>query len=168
MSNRRSELGEALGREGRRIGSQSLTINHYVAEKLGISQREWEAVDVLDAAGPLTAGELASLMRVSTGAVTGIVDRLEERGFVTRRRDPSDRRKVIVELRHEGLGPAGEVYEPMVQGMTELIAELDEDELEAVVAFMGRFNGMLWEIIQRCPSARPNPGARPAGGPNGI
>jgi DNA-binding MarR family transcriptional regulator len=46
--------------------------------------------------GPAPAGRLAELTGLTTGAVTGVIDRLEQGGFVRREVDPADRRKVIV------------------------------------------------------------------------
>jgi MarR family len=46
--------------------------------------------------GPAPAGRLAELTGLTTGAVTGVIDRLETGGFVRREVDPADRRKVIV------------------------------------------------------------------------
>jgi predicted transcriptional regulator len=53
---------------------------------------------LLDAGEPITPGQLAGLTGLTTGAITGIVDRLEDAGFVRRKRDPKDRRRVIIEL----------------------------------------------------------------------
>ena len=146
---KRQKLIEAFGHEGRKVGSMSLILNHLVADRLGVSQREWEVIDILDWTGPITAGRLAELMSVTTGAVTGVVDRLAEKGMVTRKRDPEDRRKVIIDLRREKLEPVGEQYHPLIEGMTRLVNSMSTAELESVSIFMRRFNDTLEEAISK-------------------
>ena len=69
-----------------------------VADKLGISVSDHKCLHlILRSAKPLSAGQIAELSGLTTGAVTGVLDRLEQAGYVQRVRDPGDRRKVIVE-----------------------------------------------------------------------
>jgi DNA-binding MarR family transcriptional regulator len=73
---------------------------HYhgtLAAQLGLSAADHKAFDLVCATGSLTAGELAAHTQLTTGAVTGLVDRLERAGFVRRLPDPHDRRKVIIQ-----------------------------------------------------------------------
>ena len=63
-----------------------------------INGTDFECLDVLDWTGPIPAGELARRLGITSGAVTGVIDRLERGGWVHRLADPSDRRRVIVEL----------------------------------------------------------------------
>jgi len=65
---------------------------------LGINTTDGRALDVIDqAGGRITAGDLARELRLSTGAVTTIVDRLEKAGYARRVADPDDRRRVLIE-----------------------------------------------------------------------
>jgi DNA-binding MarR family transcriptional regulator len=66
---------------------------------LGINTTDGRAIDVIDqAGGRITAGDLARELRLSTGAVTTIVDRLEKAGYARRVADPDDRRRVLIEV----------------------------------------------------------------------
>lgn len=67
-----------------------------VAARLGLSAAEWRCLGLLDREGAATAGRLAELSGFTTGAITGIVDRLEKAGYVRREPNPRDRRSVIV------------------------------------------------------------------------
>ncbi|MFI9384004.1 MarR family winged helix-turn-helix transcriptional regulator [Kutzneria sp. NPDC052558] len=70
-----------------------------VAEQLGLSTTDHKCLDLAARGGqPMTAGRIAELSGLSTGAVTGVIDRLERAGYVRRVRDPHDRRKVLVEV----------------------------------------------------------------------
>src|SRR3954469_8861669 len=85
----------ALGRE---ISTMTVLFHSRIAEQMGLSGTDHKCLDlVMRASEPLTAGQIAQRSGLSTGAVTGVIDRLERRGFVRRIRDPHDRRKVLVE-----------------------------------------------------------------------
>lgn len=73
-----------------------LISNFEASEEVGFSSTDLGALCLLLHHGPSPAGRLAELTGVTTGAVTGVVDRLEAGGFVRREPHPSDRRKVIV------------------------------------------------------------------------
>jgi len=68
------------------------------AERLGVGPSDFDALLLIDTAGPLTAGRLADATALTTGAVTGLIDRLERAGWVQRTRHEADRRQVLIEL----------------------------------------------------------------------
>lgn len=70
--------------------------NHAVSQQVGLGPTDSQFMTLLDVHGPLSPGRLAELTGLTSGTVTGVVDRLEKAGFVRRDRDPGDRRKVIV------------------------------------------------------------------------
>lgn len=67
------------------------------AEGLGLTAMDLVCMCLLQLRGPATPGYLAERTGLTAGAITGVVDRLERARYVTRRTDPSDRRRVIVE-----------------------------------------------------------------------
>ncbi|HET6499498.1 MAG TPA: MarR family transcriptional regulator [Amycolatopsis sp.] len=84
---------------GREMSTLAVLRHARIAERLGLSGTDHKALDLASRAeGPLTAGRIARLTGLSTGAVTGVIDRLERAGFVRRVRDTEDRRKVLVEI----------------------------------------------------------------------
>jgi DNA-binding MarR family transcriptional regulator len=107
-----------------------------LAKKLKLSRTDMRCLDLIGRHGPLTAGRLAQESGLTTGAVTFILDRLEEAGMVTRRRDTEDRRRVWVEIvpaareRLEGL------QQPVAEDMRRLAQKFKEDELAVVRDFM--------------------------------
>lgn len=131
----RAELTVAFEREARRMGSMATLLNHAVADAAGLHQTDHECIDLLDWAGPLTAGELAEHLGLTSGAVTGLIDRLEAGGWVERERDPSDRRRVYVRLsgRTSELAP---LYEPLGEAVEAYRSSLTDDELATVVGFL--------------------------------
>src|ERR1700678_3534155 len=87
--------GELLGRE---FSTAIVMFHEAVGGLMGLSAVERKCIDVLRRLGPVTAGTIGEHTGLTTGAVTGLMDRLERAGYVRRARDPHDRRKVVVEL----------------------------------------------------------------------
>ena len=81
----------------RGLNREAVLYSDAVAGRLGMPSTDVECLEVLITSGPTTAGGLAEVTGLSTGAVTRMIDRLEQAGFVRRVADPADRRRVIVE-----------------------------------------------------------------------
>jgi DNA-binding MarR family transcriptional regulator len=89
---------ESVIRSLRRVNLQGSFFGQTVAIRFGLSESDVEALEVLLDTGAATAGRLSELMGLTSGAVTRVIDRLEQAGYVRRVPDPADRRRVIVEL----------------------------------------------------------------------
>ena len=92
----REGLLTALERGMRKSSAQGVLFSQAVAARLGITSSDLECLDIICLNTRVTAGELAAATGLTTGAVTGVIDRLEQAGFARRERDPTDRRKVFV------------------------------------------------------------------------
>lgn len=84
--------------EIRRLTRSTLMLQQMIAEKAGIYVTDAECIDYLKEMGPSTAGDLAKATRLTTGAITNVIDRLEKAGHVRRTAHPTDRRKILVAL----------------------------------------------------------------------
>src|SRR5438132_5236412 len=91
-----------------------------VADRLGLNPTDHKCVDLLLLKGPMTAGELADSTGLTTGAITGAVDRLEKAGYVHRQPDPGDRRRVIVRVVSRRVGEIGRLFESLAAATAEL------------------------------------------------
>ena len=80
----------------RRSGIQSSVLSNAVAAQMGISPNDFECLDIVNSDGAVTPGHLAEASGLTTGAITGVIDRLENAGFVRREADPTDRRRILV------------------------------------------------------------------------
>lgn len=69
-----------------------------LCRRVGASRSDYDALEALDAHGPMTPGELGALLSLTSGSVTALIGRLEDLGWARRERHPDDRRKVIVSL----------------------------------------------------------------------
>jgi DNA-binding MarR family transcriptional regulator len=119
--------------------ANAILFNHQVAQRLGLGASDGQFMHLLQVHGPLTPGQLAELSGLTTGTVTGVIDRLEGAGFVRRERDEADRRKVFVKLDEERLWTA---MAPLYAGQAETLAAVagsyDAKQLEVIAGFLQR------------------------------
>jgi DNA-binding MarR family transcriptional regulator len=155
---RRAELTAALDLEGRRTGSLGTLHARAMADRAGVHQTDFEALDVLDWAGPISAGELAKRVGVTSGAITGVVDRLERDGWVRRVRDPHDRRRVIVEMVPDriDLEEQAAMFGPLIADIAAVNDRYDDDQLAAILEYLRACNDAIERSTARL---RQPPGA---------
>ena len=116
-----------------------------LAKKLKLSRTDMRCLDLVGRHGPLTAGQLAVESGLTTGAVTFILDRLEEAGMVARRRDTEDRRRVWVEIVPEAEERLQGLQQPVAEEMRQVAQRFKADELAVVRDFMRQAK----EVFQR-------------------
>src|SRR5262249_21535723 len=92
----RDELVAGLTREWTRLGAELVLLARGVADRLKINITDLQCLAVVVSGGPMPAGQIAEAAGLTTGAITGVLDRLEKAGLVQRESDPADRRRVIV------------------------------------------------------------------------
>jgi DNA-binding MarR family transcriptional regulator len=111
-------------------------LDELVCDYLGINRTDGRCIDLLDHEGRMPAGELARRMSLSTGAITTVIDRLEERGMVRRVPDPNDRRKVLVEASPAFSEQCGALYGGLKTAGAAAMSRLSVEDLELVRSFM--------------------------------
>ena len=94
---KREEIIEAITKKFREMSTETIMFHQAVADVLGLYITDHKCLDLLYRFGAMPAGKLTELTGLTTGAVTGIIDRLEEAAYVRRTNDPKDRRRTIVE-----------------------------------------------------------------------
>lgn len=107
-----------------------------VANKLGLNRTDFRCVDILDQEQPMTAGALAQATRLTSGAITFALDRLERAGFVRRFRDATDRRRVLVELVPAAQRQAARLHAPLVRDARATMAKYTAAELAVICDFL--------------------------------
>lgn len=115
----------------------SLQMHETIARKLGFSATDHKYLSFFLVKGELTAGELAELSGLTTGAVTGLIDRFEKKELVKRRFDSKDRRKVIIVPDSQKIIKLFEPYYKEYQEETEkLITNFSENEIEVIANYL--------------------------------
>ena len=134
-SRKRNALIIRVGMElGRELSTVSVFLHQAIASKIGLNVTDTRCFELMSRYSdePLTAGHLARAIGLTTGAVTGILDRLEKAGLVERFRDPSDRRKVFVRPCPEALQRVGRLYEGLAAASLKLASSYSTKELELI------------------------------------
>jgi predicted transcriptional regulator len=130
-------LGE-LVREVRRFGALGATYFRALASQVGLNATDLQVVDILASTGPTTAGRLAELTGLTTGATAQMLGRLEKDGVVRRERDPDDGRRVLVSLA-PGWDKSGQIapaLDATGQTLEGLAARYDDQQLALVLEFI--------------------------------
>jgi DNA-binding MarR family transcriptional regulator len=128
---------ERFANLGRQLSQATVLFHEQIAEHVGLSATDHKCLDLaVQAERPLTAGQIAELSGLSTGAVTGVIDRLERAGFVRRVRDPHDRRKVLVEVSRGSLARYGNAYDGLWAALDKSLTGYTENELDAIERFV--------------------------------
>jgi DNA-binding MarR family transcriptional regulator len=133
----REELIQRINREGRRMSTITTIFHQAVAVAAGLSGTDHKYLDLIMENGEMTSGELAEKTGLTSGAITGIVDRLEKQKLVKRRRDTEDRRKVFIVAQHENaykkLGP---VFQSLVDGFNQFYDQFSDEELVVIEKYL--------------------------------
>jgi DNA-binding MarR family transcriptional regulator len=148
MAKTRPQLISELNQAVQRQGTLTVLFTHAVAQHIGLSATEFEFCDVLQSHGPMAAGQLAKACGLSTGGVTGLVDRLEKAGLVRRTADADDRRRVIVEpIGHPGHEQTvRRLYEPLSQAFQELVTHYSDAEIALILDYTNRSSAMVEQV----------------------
>src|SRR6516162_9932263 len=110
---------------------------------------DMQVIDLLESTGPMTAGQLADLTGLTTGAITGMLNRLEEAGLVRRERDPEDGRKVIVRINPDSdqMRGIGAILNSVHKVWEEQTAHYDDEQIAFLVDFLKRANAVAKQEI---------------------
>lgn len=132
---------------GFRLSTATILFHSAVAERLGLNVTDVKCYSLIRQQGSMTAGELAEVTGLTTGAITGVIDRLEKAWLVRRVRDSHDRRRVVIELinnpTHEAM--LIELYGPLGSAINELVGSYSEAERQVILDFLTQ----AIEILER-------------------
>jgi DNA-binding MarR family transcriptional regulator len=134
----------------RRAGSIMQLLGQVSAERIGINVTDLNCLNIVALTGPMTAGDLARQTGLTTASITGVLDRLEEGGFIQRERDPKDRRRVIVNLKAgPGLREIAPTFGPLVKAWRTTAAGYSDEELQLLLEFQRKLEGIVREQLTR-------------------
>jgi DNA-binding MarR family transcriptional regulator len=134
----RSDGVEKVVRALRRVNFQGSIFGQSVAIRLGLSESDIDALELLIDTGAATAGRLAEGMGLTTGAITRVIDRLEQAGYVRRTSDPADRRRVVVEVVPERVATVQSLLESLERASAEEVDRYSAEQLALIGEFLSR------------------------------
>jgi DNA-binding MarR family transcriptional regulator len=128
---KREEIIQAIIEKRKEMSTETIMFHQSVADVLGLHITDHKCLDLIRQYGAMPAGRIAELTGLTTGAVTGIIDRLEKAGYVRRANDPKDRRRTIVEpVRNKKWERKIEaIFIPFHEKMHKLLSSYSDGEL---------------------------------------
>ncbi|MFV2084173.1 MarR family transcriptional regulator [Micromonospora sp. LOL_021] len=138
-----------LMRAGRETSRLSMVFRYAIAERLGLTVSDLECLDYLADVGSATAGQVAERTNLTTGAVTSMLRRLQQAGYVSAERDPADRRRVIVTLRPERAADLERPYERFAEQTGRLVDGYSVEQIGLLVRHYDRIQAMYHDELDR-------------------
>ena len=142
------QLLDSLEEQSRELSTRTVIFHHLIGERLGLNPTDHKCLDVIIRnRTPMTASQLAEETGLSTGAITGVVDRLEKAGYVRRKRDKNDRRLVFINpLLDKAMVKLSPIFDPIKQASRNLYSKYSDEELAVILDFVINCNKMTQEI----------------------
>jgi DNA-binding MarR family transcriptional regulator len=151
----KQHLVDDVIREFRASGNQDNAFDSLAAERLGVNETDLRCLNIIENSGGLSAGELAAQSGLSGGAVTGVIDRLERQGLARRVPDPSDRRRVNVEVTTAFYERADRIWGPMAADWHATLSEqYTTKELQLIAGFLRASTEVGRRHLERLRSSR--------------
>ena len=153
---KREEIIEAITQKFREMSTETIMFHQAIADVLGLYVTDHKCFDLISRFGAMPAGKLTELTGLTTGAVTGIIDRLEEAGYVRRTDDPKDRRRTIVEpIKNKKLERKMEaIFIPLHKRMHKILSSYSDSELAFLLDVTTEFIDQTHEESKKLRSLR--------------
>jgi len=136
---------DSVIRSLRRVNLQGSFFGQTVAVRFGLSESDIETLEALMDMGASTAGRLSELTGLTSGAVTRVIDRLEQSGYVRRVDDPADRRRVVVEVVPEKIAAIESTLGRIGQASADEIGRYTDAQLALINDFLTRMEQITRE-----------------------
>jgi DNA-binding MarR family transcriptional regulator len=145
------ELIQTIVDKFREMSTEAVMFHQAVADELGLYITDHKCMDIIHRFGAMPAGRLGEMTGLTTGAITGMIDRLEKAGYVRRANDPKDRRKTIVEpIRNKKLERKIEmIFTPLHERMHKFLSSYSDGELTFLLDAMTKLIEQTHEESRR-------------------
>ncbi|SRR5260370_10717742 len=141
---RQHELAEEIvERLARRHSTAVVLFHHAVAERLGLGPTDHKCLDLLRERGAMAGSDLSAITGLTSGAITGVVARLERAGYLRREPDPNDGRKQILHLALER-AHIQDVINPLRKDVAVLLENFDAHQLTAIAEFLAGTTDLVY------------------------
>src|SRR5579875_3385843 len=128
---RRGLVEEIIGKLVRKQTTAVVLFHHALAESLGLGPTDHKCLDLLRDRGPMAGSELGAITGLTSGAITGVVGRLERAGYLRREPDPNDQRKQILRLVPKS-SPIQGMLQPLREDVADVLEDFDAHQLGAI------------------------------------
>lgn len=152
---RRDQLMQYLQRALRRTSDDAEGFSTAVSDRLKLHVTDFRCLTLLIGGGPMSAGQLAELSGLTAGGVTGVIDRLERSGWVTRSRAENDRRQVQLQVNAERQPELRDAIGPFDDGLYEMGAAYTNEQLELIGQFLQQTSALLRAETGRLQTVQP-------------
>jgi DNA-binding MarR family transcriptional regulator len=140
-------VAQIVGRLIRQHSTAAVLFHHAVADRLGLGPTDHKCLDLLRERGAMTGSDLAAITGLTTGAITGVVGRLERAGYLRRESDPHDGRKQNLSPAVERIRDLHEVFDPLRKDVVALLQGFDTLQLTAIVEFLTRSTETIYRHV---------------------
>src|SRR5260370_22350062 len=134
---------DIVGRLARRHSTGVVLFHHAVAERLGLGPTDHKCLDLLRERGAMAGSDLSAITGLTSGAITGVVARLERAGYLRREPDPHDGRKQILRLALER-AHIQDVINPLRKDVAALLENFDAHQLTAIAEFLAGTTDLVY------------------------
>ena len=135
--------GEIVGQLARRHSTAVVLFHHAVAERLGLGPTDHKCLDLLRERGPMAGSDLGAITGLTSGAITGVVARLEQAGYLRRTPDPHDGRKQILHIALKRVH-IHDVIDPLRKDVAALLENFDAHQLTAIAEFLAGTTNLVY------------------------
>lgn len=132
----RREMLDELARVGREHSDATVLFHASIASLLDLHATDYKVLGILERSGALSAGEIARESGLAAASVTNLIDRLEQKEFVRRVADPTDRRRVMVEAITDRLSGARSLFASTRRSLAELYYRYSDRDLSVIADFL--------------------------------
>ena len=149
----RGELDQAIRETMRDLAVRLSLLTHQVGGRLDLKGTDLDCLDLIDRYGPIGPGALARRTGLHPATMTGIIDRLERGGWITRERDPDDRRAITIRLTRSRSTEILRLFGGMNAEMARICAGYTDDELAVIAGFLHRVADAAGTAARELPPA---------------
>ena len=133
----KAEATSQLLAEARALSGDFDRLSQAVAERVGLNSTDLMAMDLISHDRSVTAGQIANHLHLTTGAITGLLDRLERAGFARRTADAKDRRRVFVVPTPKG-DRIEELFAPLAVALRRAVEGYSQKDIAVLSEFLSR------------------------------
>lgn len=146
-SDSRDLLIQKIGEQSRELSSRTVLFHHWISELLGLNTIDHKCLDIIvSSEAHITGVQLANKTGLSSGAITGVIDRLEKAGYVVRERDQKDRRLVYIKPVMKKIETdVIPIFLNLQQIMYKIYSEYSTKELEVILDATTKLNHIMDE-----------------------